>query len=238
MDRCRALIFIPALNEEETVAGVVAECLDICDVLVLDDGSIDTTSFQVENAGASVIRNKSPSGYDNAIRAGFEYAVANEFDIMITADADGQHSASDIQRALTTIVSDPDTALVIGTRNKLNRISEHLFSSVSRLLFGVPDPLSGLKAYHVRKLAGLSDYVGTNIGTLIVAASVKLKKKITIIDITIAPRTAGQSRFGHSLSGELKILRALSCFLFATLASIQAEKKPKMHANRHDQPDH
>ncbi|MGB2024744.1 MAG: glycosyltransferase family 2 protein, partial [Litorivicinaceae bacterium] len=200
MDRSRALIFIPALDEGETIASVVKECLAIGEVLVLDDGSSDATSIEAKNAGASVIGNKSPGGYDNAIRTGFEYAVEHEFDILITADADGQHSGPDIRRALDTITSDEDTALVVGTRDKLNRISEHLFSGISRLIFGVADPLSGLKAYRVKELGELSDYVGANIGTLIVATSVKLKKKIRTIGITIEPRTAGRSRFGHSLS--------------------------------------
>ena len=232
MDRCRALIFIPALDEAETIAGVVKDCVAICDVLVLDDGSCDDTLLEAKNAGASVISNKSPGGYDKAIRTGFEYAVDHEFDILITADADGQHSASDIKRALDTITSNHETALVVGTRDKLNRISEYLFSGVSRLTFGVADPLSGLKVYRMKDLIGLSEYVGTNIGTLIVAASVKLKKKIQMIGITIEPRTAGRSRFGHSLSGELKILRALLTFMFARPGNIRTEIEPEIFANK------
>ena len=238
MDRSRALIFIPALDEAETIASVVTECLAICEVLVLDDGSSDATSIEAKNAGASVIGNKSPGGYDKAIRTGFEYAVEHEFDILITADADGQHSGPDIRRALDTMISDEDTALVVGARDKLNRISEHLFSGISGLIFGVADPLSGLKAYRVKELRGLSDHVGANIGTLIVATSVKLKKKIKMIDITIEPRTTGRSRFGHSLSGELKILRALLTFLFARPGNIGTETRPKISTNKEEQPDH
>ena len=238
MDRCRALIFIPALDEAETIADVVTECLSICEVLVLDDGSSDATSIEAKNAGASVMSNKSPGGYDKAIRTGFEYAVDHEFDILITADADGQHSASDIKYALNTIMSDQNAALVVGTRDKLNRISEHLFSGVSKLKFGIADPLSGLKAYRLKELRGLSEYVGSNIGTLIVAASVKLKKKIKMIGITVEPRTAGHSRFGHSLSGELKILRALITFLFARLGNIGTEIGLKISVNKKEQPDH
>lgn len=238
MDRSRALIFIPALDEAETIASVVTECLAIGEVLVLDDGSSDLTSVEAKNAGASVIGNKSPGGYDKAIRTGFEYAVEHEFDILITADADGQHSGPDIRRALDTMISDEDTALVVGTRDKLNRISEHLFSGISGLIFGISDPLSGLKAYRVRELRGLSDHVGANIGTLIVAASVKLKKKIKMIGITIEPRTAGRSRFGHSLTGELKILRALLTFLFLRPGNIGTETGPKISTNKEEQQDH
>ena len=102
--------------------------------------------------------------------------MEHEFDILITADADGQHSGPDIRRALDTMISDEHTTLVVGTRDKLNRISEHLFSGISGLIFGVADPLSGLKAYRVKELRGLSDHVGANIGTLIVAAGVKQKE--------------------------------------------------------------
>lgn len=238
MERCRALIFIPALNEAETIASVVTECLAICEVLVLDDGSSDATSVEAKSAGACVISNKSPGGYDRAIHSGFDYAVNHEFDILITADADGQHSASDIKCALDTILSDQDTALVVGTRDKLNRISEHIFSCASKLIFGISDPISGLKAYRVKELRGLSDHVGANIGTLIVASSVKLKKKIKMIGITTEPRTTGRSRFGHSLSGELKILRALITFLFARPGNIGTERGPKISTNKQKQPGH
>ena len=238
MDRCRALIFIPALNEAETIASVVAECLAICEVVVLDDGSSDATSVEARKAGATIVSNKSPRGYDRAIALGFDYAVDHEFDILVTADADGQHSASDIKRALDTIMSGQDTALVVGTRDKLNRISEHIFSCASKLIFGISDPLSGLKAYRVKELKELSNHVGANIGTLIVAASVKLKKKIKMIGITIEPRTTGRSRFGHSLSGELKILRALITFLFGRPENIRTERRPKISKNKPKQSDH
>ena len=134
VDRSRALIFIPALDEAETIASVVAECLAICDVLVLDDGSSDTTSIEAKNAGASVIGNKRPGGYDRAIRTGFEYAVEHEFDILITADADGQHSGQDIRRALDDHpTSIPRWWLVPGTSSIEYRAS---LSGIAGLILG------------------------------------------------------------------------------------------------------
>lgn len=220
MDRSRSLIFIPALNEQATIGAVIKSCRDLCDVLVLDDGSIDNTSQKAKDAGAVVIRNTEPKGYNEAIKKGYEYAVAHDFGIFITADADGQHQRRDIENVLETINADREIAIVIGCRDKYNRISEYFFSLSSWAIFGVRDPLSGLKAYRVAQLSELSESVGANIGTEIVVRVAKLKLKVQQVSIKISPRTDNLSRFGNALSGELRIFAALFSFLRqATLGS-------------------
>ena len=42
--------------------------------------------------------------------------------------------------------------LLIGKRKRLNRISEYIFSHVTKFLFNIEDPLSGLKIYNSKIL--------------------------------------------------------------------------------------
>ena len=86
----RSLIVIPAYNEVASVADVVKSCAKYCDVLVVDDGSIDNTCKASTDAGATVITNKTNRGYEYSLNIGYKYAVKFNYDLMITMDADGQ----------------------------------------------------------------------------------------------------------------------------------------------------
>ncbi|HJX32679.1 MAG TPA: glycosyltransferase, partial [Solirubrobacterales bacterium] len=53
----RTLVFIPAWNEEASIAGVIGdvrEALPGADILVIDDGSADGTAARARKAGALV----------------------------------------------------------------------------------------------------------------------------------------------------------------------------------------
>lgn len=216
MDRLKTLIFIPALNEADTIQQVISGCLSISDVLVLDDGSTDSTSLKAKAAGALVIKNDRPQGYDKAVYTGFKYALNHGFDILITADADGQHRTTDIKAVLSDAILYPEAALVIGCRSTYNRLAEYVFSATSRLIFRISDPLTGLKAYRIQKLAPLVDDVGKNAGSKIVVATLLSNRIIWQSKIIVEPRQSGVSRYGSSIVGELKIIKMMcSFFLYA-----------------------
>ena len=74
-------VVIPALNEEEPIAGVVRECLATGvpgEVIVVDNGSTDRTAERARDAGARVVT--APRGYGRACcgrrSRGFGPAVA------------------------------------------------------------------------------------------------------------------------------------------------------------------
>lgn len=76
---------------------MVAEAIDVvarnryaCEVLVVDNGSTDGSTTAAVAAGAEVI-DEPVRGYGSAIRAGI---AAARHDIIIIADADGQHDLS------------------------------------------------------------------------------------------------------------------------------------------------
>src|SRR5690349_24210219 len=77
IDRCSCLAVVPAYNEEATVGHVVAAIrrkAPQLDVLVIDDGSTDTTADRAEDAGAQILRMPFNLGIGGAVQAGFKYA--------------------------------------------------------------------------------------------------------------------------------------------------------------------
>ncbi|MGM0420532.1 MAG: glycosyltransferase family 2 protein [Bacillota bacterium] len=79
---------IPAYNEEKTVSHVVQilkELPEINRIIVINDGSEDSTSAQARAAGADVIDLAVNKGKGGALKAGFDECNA---DVIIMLDAD------------------------------------------------------------------------------------------------------------------------------------------------------
>ncbi len=92
---------IPAFNNGTTVSEVVEKTQrEIDHVVVVDGGSTDETALLAEDTGAHVIRVSKNKGKGNVLRIGFRYALANDFDAIITLDADLQHDPSEIPKLL------------------------------------------------------------------------------------------------------------------------------------------
>ncbi|MBW2200847.1 MAG: glycosyltransferase family 2 protein [Deltaproteobacteria bacterium] len=90
---------IPAYNSASTIARVVEQTQRHIDhVIVIDDGSTDKTAQRAEDAGAHVLKVLNNKGKGNALRIGFRYALANNFNAIITLDADLQHDPSEIPK--------------------------------------------------------------------------------------------------------------------------------------------
>src|SRR5690242_19141017 len=94
----KTLLLIPAFNEEPTLPALLkAAKLYIHDILVIDDGSEDATTLVSVMEGAMTHRLKTNAGKGEALKVGFEYAISQSYDYVITMDGDGQHAPSDIQ---------------------------------------------------------------------------------------------------------------------------------------------
>jgi glycosyltransferase involved in cell wall biosynthesis len=114
----RTLVFIPAWNEEESVAAVIAdvrEHLPGADVLVVDDGSTDATAARVREHGALVATLPFNQGLGAALQTGYLYALREGYELCAHLDADGQHPAAEVARLLAEIEADR-ADLVIGSR--------------------------------------------------------------------------------------------------------------------------
>jgi glycosyltransferase involved in cell wall biosynthesis len=114
----RTLVFIPAWNEADSVAAVIAgvrECLPDADVLVVDDGSSDETTAKAAEAGATVASLPFNQGLGAALQTGYLYAMREGYDFCAHLDADGQHPPAEVARLLKEVRAD-HADLVIGSR--------------------------------------------------------------------------------------------------------------------------
>ncbi|MBT4012265.1 MAG: glycosyltransferase family 2 protein, partial [Planctomycetaceae bacterium] len=93
MSSPRFLTALPVFNEVQ----YVNEVLDLVkqysdDILVVDDGSTDGTTEQLQKRDdVRIVTHTENQGYGAALRTAFEYALEHDFEIIVAIDCDGQH---------------------------------------------------------------------------------------------------------------------------------------------------
>ena len=204
----RSAIVIPAYDEQASIGQAVASVANYGDVIVVSDGSVDATAEVSRQAGATVIEHEINRGYDAALATGFHHADQINYDVVASFDADGQLEADAIGRALA-VIEQGDAEMVLGQRSSMPRFSEILFGSYTRLRFGVPDILCGLKAFampvyrkHRKSMNRPTVFTG------IALAALRAKTRFTLIPVAVQPR-AGTSRFGNNWRANQRIIASL-----------------------------
>jgi dolichol-phosphate mannosyltransferase len=97
----RTLIAIPVYNEEKYVQRVLTKVLQYADdVLVIDDGSTDSTVAMLPKFPVDVIRHGRNRGYGRSMRDAFLWAQTHAYDWVITMDCDEQHEPASIPEFL------------------------------------------------------------------------------------------------------------------------------------------
>lgn len=155
----RIAILIPALNEEQTIAGVVQSFRAACPearVVVFDNASTDETARRARAAGAEV-RLERRRGKGNVVQSMFRTIDA---DVYVMVDGDGTYPAGRVEDLIHPIL-DGSADMVIGSRlhrnsdsefRALNLIGNIFYALLLRGLFGVriTDLLSGYRAFSRR----------------------------------------------------------------------------------------
>lgn len=203
----RVAIVIPAFNESGTIESVVKGISAYGTAIVVDDGSTDGTGQLALTAGALVVSHDANRGYDSALASGLARAISEGFSVAITVDGDGQHEPSRIESVLREFESGAD--LVVGVRDRFQRFSESLFAQFSSVLWGIADPLCGMKGYRLSKLVGvpcLCTY--PSIGTELTIRAARSGWDIRQVPMVTRDRI-GKSRFGSGLLANWKIIKAL-----------------------------
>ena len=112
----RLFVVVPAFNEAEVIAEVIADLRRHAgDIVVVDDASSDATVDVARQAGAVVLRHVINRGQGAAIQTGVDYALQNGAEAIVTFDSDGQHSADDLP-ALLAPIRDGAADFVLGSR--------------------------------------------------------------------------------------------------------------------------
>ncbi|MCX8119019.1 MAG: glycosyltransferase family 2 protein, partial [Desulfobacterota bacterium] len=161
----RISVLIPAYNAETTIGSVLKklEALGI-ETFVVNDGSTDKTAEVVRRFGVTLIEHPSNLGKGAALRTGFQSILKQDYDLVITLDADGQHDPLQIPILLKAFQAvEPD--LLIASRawefhrmTFLRRFWNRLgVKAVSRLCHAdITDSQSGFRLIRTRVLREIS----------------------------------------------------------------------------------
>jgi glycosyltransferase involved in cell wall biosynthesis len=178
-------IVIPAYNEEEGLP-VVLESLfrsvdGQCEVLVIDDGSVDATSRVASQFRCGVIRHGRNRGKGEAMKTGIRHALGES---VIFIDADGTYPTDAIPR-MTEALKSCDAVYcsrASGRDNipRFNRLGNALFQGIMRYVYhfepgDYATGLYGMKTRYLQKMRVSSDGFAVEPEIAIKACRMKLK---------------------------------------------------------------
>lgn len=157
--KSRVLIIIPAYNEAANIVWVIRSVrghVPDADILVINDGSKDSTASLAKAAGAHVVSHPFNMGYGVACQTGFKYAFRKGYDYVVQMDGDGQHEPACIPNLLN-VVKDPNVDIVLGSRwlglaqykgPLLRKFGKFFFAFLASLItkHKVTDPTTGFQA--------------------------------------------------------------------------------------------
>ena len=98
-------VIVPTFNEEAVITQVLTKLVQSpYRIVVVDDGSSDTTVQQIAHLPVRVVRHQCNLGQGAALQTGIDYALRWEgTKFLVTFDADGQHDVADIPRLLAPL---------------------------------------------------------------------------------------------------------------------------------------
>ncbi|HEY6071308.1 MAG TPA: glycosyltransferase family 2 protein [Chthoniobacterales bacterium] len=233
-------VVIPALNEEEPIAGVVRECLITgipSEVIVVDNGSDDQTADRAREAGARVVT--APRGYGRACAAGVR-AVSPTCEIIVFLDGDGSDCPEFMAQLVGPIVAG-NFEFVIGSRTRRHREPgsmnfQQVFAGkfagwLMSILYGVRYtdmcPFRAIYRSSLEKLSMREETYGWNLEMQMKAARAKLR--ILEVPVNHRCRTGGISK----VSGTLRGTFVAGARIIATFLRIAGEREPQMDTDEH-----
>jgi glycosyltransferase involved in cell wall biosynthesis len=212
--RKRVAVVIPTLDEEATIAGVVAAIPPgiVDEIIVADSNSADRTVERARAAGARVV-SESRRGYGRACRSGAD--AAGDCDIIVFLDGDGS-DCPELIPLLVEPIADGRADFVIGSRTRgarePNSMSAHqilagyAIGGALRLLYGVSysdmGPFRAIRRDALMRLDMRETSYGWNLEMQMRAARMGLR----IIELPVAHRrrAGGVSKVSGNLGGTLK----------------------------------
>jgi glycosyltransferase involved in cell wall biosynthesis len=218
------VVFIPAWNEEDNLPAVLDDLqteLPEVDVLVVDDGSTDSTAAVARVHGADVLSLGSNQGLRVGIAAGYRWALDHDYAFCGRVDADGQHPARELARLLA-LVREDRYDVAVGSRfvsgdgyaayryrpSPARRFGTALLRRAMKLVLRRPfgDATSGLYAVNAKALPLLAEPFRSEapeVEALIRISNAGLR--LAEVPVTMAERASGESKLQGSKAVRLVI---------------------------------
>ena len=109
---------IPAFNVQQTISTVISQTSQFikhANIIVIDDGSSDQTGEIIAKTGVVVLSNGGNRGKGFSLKKGFQYAIENGYEAIITLDGDMQHDPREIPKFIDCFER-TEADLILGDR--------------------------------------------------------------------------------------------------------------------------
>jgi dolichol-phosphate mannosyltransferase len=215
----RALICLPTYNERENLGPIIEAILAAAeaDVLVIDDGSPDGTGRLADEIAArqprvKVLHRAAKEGLGKAYLAGFAWALARDYDLVLEMDADFSHDPKYLPVLLEKA---READLVLGSRyvpggGTVNwgvgrRIISRGGSLYARAILGIPtrDLTGGFKCFRREVLEAIDlgsvECSGYAFQIELTYRAIRRGFRVMEVPIVFADRRVGQSKMSRRI---------------------------------------
>ena len=212
-------VIIPALNEEESLPGVLVAVPPsaVDEIIVVDNGSTDSTAAVARRAGAHVVT-EPRKGYGAACWSGFK--ASKDADILVFMDGDGSFLASDIPCVVEPI-KNRQADLVLGSRmlraedadsiplhaRTGNRLMALIISRIAHIRLTDIGPFRAIDRRVLENLKMEERTYGWPCEMVIKAG--KSKHRVLEVPVTYRSRTGGKSKVSGTVTGSLRAAVAM-----------------------------
>lgn len=220
--RPTAAVVIPALNEEATIGEQVAEVLAvaarpdlparIAEVIIVDNGSEDRTTWRARSAGATVV-SEPRRGYGRACAAGVE--AAGDVELIVLMDGDRSDRFDELPLLLAPLLAG-EADLVIGSRVlgsyepgsllPQQRFGNWLAARLLRLLYGVRvtdvGPFRVMRRRHLVSLGMREMTYGWSVE--MIARAARRGLWVREVPVSYRKRAGGDSKVSGNLTASVR----------------------------------
>lgn len=207
-------VIIAALNEEAAIANVIHSVpRSLADeIVVVDNGSKDSTAEVASRAGARVVKEPIP-GYGRAFRAGLR-SISPKCEIVVFLDGDGSDCPEMMDRLVTPII-EGTADFVIGSRTRGVRergsmnfhqvLAGYMVGFILRILYDVRStdmgPFRAIRRNTLDKLGLREETYGWPLEMQMRAARARVR---TIeVPVDYRRRAGGRSKIAGSVRGSV-----------------------------------